>query len=69
MPPVSRFGGGREKKKKAVITRLQGFFDKFYGVGGAFYADEKKLVTYGSPDFTSEALVADPRNGYTEKDL
>ncbi len=35
MPPVSRFGGGnRTNKKKTVIDRLKGYFDKFYGVGG-----------------------------------
>ena len=37
MPPVSRFGGGnRANKKKTVIDRLKAYFDKFYGVGGAF---------------------------------
>lgn len=41
MPPVSRFGGGREKKKQGVIVKLKGFFDQFFGIGGAaFKADE-----------------------------
>ena len=32
LPPVSRFGGGREKKKAGVIERLKNFFDKFFGI-------------------------------------
>lgn len=34
MPPVSRFGGGRDKKKKGLIDRLMAYFEKFYGIGG-----------------------------------
>ena len=34
MPPVSRFGGGRAKKKQSVIDKLKGFFDKYFGIGG-----------------------------------
>ncbi len=33
LPPVSRFGGGREKKKANVIQRLIGFFERFFGLG------------------------------------
>ena len=32
LPPVSRFGGGREKKKASVVERLKNFFDKFFGI-------------------------------------
>lgn len=32
MPPVSRFGGGRNKKKKTIIGRLQAFFEKYFGL-------------------------------------
>ena len=32
MPPVSRFGGGRVKKKADIIKRLQAWFDMYYGV-------------------------------------
>lgn len=34
LPPVSRFGGGREKKKKTVIEKLVAFFERFFGIGG-----------------------------------
>ena len=33
MPPISRFGGGREKKKLSIIERLKQFFERFFGIG------------------------------------
>ena len=33
LPPVSRFGGGRETKKQGVIAKLLQFFEKYLGVG------------------------------------
>lgn len=33
MPPMSRFGGGREKKKENVIQKLLAFFERFFGIG------------------------------------
>ncbi len=34
MPPMSRFGGGnRAEKKQNVITKLLGFFERFFGIG------------------------------------
>lgn len=35
LPPVSRFGGGRDKKKQGVIEKLKAFFEKYFGVGGS----------------------------------
>jgi len=32
LPPVSRFGGGREARKQGVIAKLQSFFEKYLGV-------------------------------------
>ena len=33
MPPISRFGGGnRAEKKKTVIEKLLGFFERFFGI-------------------------------------
>lgn len=32
LPPVSRFGGGREKKKSTVIEKLSAFFERFLGI-------------------------------------
>ncbi len=40
MPPVSRFGGGREEKKQTVIDKLKAFFERFFGIGGEFKADD-----------------------------
>ena len=33
MPPVSRFGGGRAKKKQGIIDKLTSFFEKYFGLG------------------------------------
>ena len=33
LPAMSRFGGGnRQEKKKTVIEKLKGFFEKYFGV-------------------------------------
>ena len=76
MPPVSRFGGGgRTQKKQTVIDKLKAFFEKYFGVGGAFKAEEEiritqpigiqqeKTMTY---DFTpqTELKVAEPQTQY-----
>ena len=33
LPPISRFGGGREKKKQSVLEKLKAFFERFFGIG------------------------------------
>ena len=33
LPPMSRFGGNREKKKSTVIEKLLLFFERFFGLG------------------------------------
>ncbi len=53
MPPMSHFGGGRAAVKRRVTARLQGFFEKFFGIGEAFKAvpDESPGATvYAFPD-------------------
>lgn len=32
MPPMSRFGGDREKKKLSIIEKLKQFFERFFGI-------------------------------------
>lgn len=32
LPPVSRFGGGREEKKRGIIEKLRHFFEKYLGL-------------------------------------
>lgn len=32
LPPVSRFGGGRDKKKQTVIDKLRIFFERYFGL-------------------------------------
>ncbi len=33
MPPMTRFGGAREKKKSGIIKRLLTFFERYFGIG------------------------------------
>ena len=34
MPPMTRFGGGnRAEKKQGIISKLLGFFEKYFGIG------------------------------------
>lgn len=32
LPPVSRFGGGRDTKKQSVMEKLTKFFEKYLGL-------------------------------------
>ena len=33
LPPMSRFGGGnRQEKKRSVIEKIQGFFERYFGL-------------------------------------
>lgn len=34
MPPISRFGGGRNEKKKGIIEKIKAFFNKYFGLFG-----------------------------------
>ena len=33
LPPMSLFGGGKQKKKQGVIAKLLSFFERFFGIG------------------------------------
>ena len=32
LPPMSRFGGNRQEKKKSVIEKIQSFFERYFGL-------------------------------------
>lgn len=57
MPPVSRFGGGRAKKKKNLIVKLKEFFEKYEGLGTLEFESEQrnldniKMVAEDTPDY------------------
>ena len=62
MPPVSRFGGGgqdRSEKKQTVIDKLKEFFDKYFGVGNQFKAEE--TVSYDTFVSDDLAMVAEDK--------
>ena len=44
MPPISYFGGGRAKKKQAIIDKLQAFFQKYADLGIAEFQGEDKTA-------------------------
>ena len=45
LPPISRFGSGtRAKKKQSVIDKFKGFFERYFGIGGAPSLRNPKLL-------------------------
>lgn len=72
MPPLSRFSGGRAKKKETIIEKLKSFFDKYFGLGIAeFRAEEGEGEKEGSVFYGPERanhLVAEKPTPYKIKD-
>lgn len=70
LPPVSRFGGGRDQKKKGVIDKLNTFFEKYFGIGGsASFAEEHKTVVYDMTENSNLMVAAEPESGYGKKEV
>lgn len=67
MPPVSRFGGGREKKKQGIIDKLKIFFEKYFGIGGGavFAAQAGHAKSYTLPSQQNAAMVAEDTSAYS----
>ena len=67
MPPVSRFGGGREKKKQGIIDKLKIFFEKYFGIGGGavFAAQTGNAKSYALPSQQDAAMVAENPSAYS----
>lgn len=64
MPPVSRFGGGgnnRAAKKQTVISKLKGFFEKYFGVRTKFKAVPTVVYTFEEPEIL---MVAEEKSKY-----
>lgn len=55
MPPVTRFGGERSRKKQTVIEKLKGFFDKFFGIGSGSLVMSETSDTEESEDYLMAA--------------
>lgn len=70
LPPVSRFGGGRDQKKHGVIEKLKVFFEKYFGVGGSVsFVEERKSVAYEMPENSNLMMVAEPESNYGENKI
>ncbi|MCD8330462.1 MAG: type I restriction endonuclease subunit R, partial [Lachnospiraceae bacterium] len=67
MPPVSRFGGGRAKKKQTVIDKLKAFFERFFGIGGAFKVEQDGVI-YKFDTANQLQMVAEPPIEYGKKE-
>ena len=58
MPPISRFGGGRLKKKQEVIDKLRAFFEKYNGIGSTnFVAEENSNISYLDDNLFDEPVL------------
>ena len=57
LPPISRFGSGtRAKKKQSVIDKFKGFFERYFGIGGApSFEKPKAAISYGGKEKISVA--------------
>lgn len=61
LPPVSRFGGGREKMKNDVISDLKGYFDKYYGLVTADMFNDTITYTAGESDIEYSMVLETPK--------
>ena len=62
MPPVTRFGGARAKKKQTVIEKLKAFFERFFGIGsGSMSAPASSQI-----DEDPTPMVAEEEKKYGE---
>jgi len=67
MPPISRFGGARAKKKQTIIDKLKGFFERFFGIGDTSFsksASPKEAYMIPSADTN---MAAEPGAEYGKK--
>jgi len=49
-PPVSRFDGGRNKKKQGIIEKLNALFEKYFGLGIAELKAEEPTAAGGEQE-------------------
>ena len=68
MPPVSRFGGGgsRDKKKQTIIEKLNGFFEKYFGLVSVEVPKEQEKVTYLYDVQKTLSMIAEESARYGE---
>jgi len=62
LPPMSRFGGGRDKKKQQVIDKLNIFFEKYHGIGGSvsFGGNDQEMKMSSQDNKDALKMVAEP---------
>ena len=67
MPPISRFGGGRAKKKQTVIEKLKLFFEKYFGIGSTFAPTKQDVKVYNFEGTGRLPIAAEEEMTYGKK--
>ena len=67
MPTISRFGGGRAKKKQTVIEKLKLFFEKYFGIGSAFTPTKQNVNVYNFEETDKLSIAAEEEMTYGKK--
>ena len=67
MPPISRFGGGRAKKKQIVIEKLKLFFEKYFGIGSTFTPTKQNVNVYNFEEIGKLPIAAEEKITYGKK--
>ena len=67
MPPISRFGGGRAKKKQIVIEKLKLFFEKYFGIGSTFTPTKQNVNVYNFEGTDKLPIAAEEELTYGKK--
>ena len=67
MPPISRFGGGRAKKKQIVIEKLKLFFEKYFGIGSTFTPTKQNVNAYNFEGTDKLPIAAEEEMTYGKK--
>ena len=67
MPPISRFGGGRAKKKQIVIEKLKLFFEKYFGIGSTFTPTKQNVNVYNFEGTDKLPIAAEEEMNYGKK--
>lgn len=60
MPPISRFGGGRAKKKQGVIEKLKTFFEKYVGLSIAEFKSVEEVAMYAPEEHYQMVAESSP---------
>lgn len=65
MPSISRFGNNNKaEKKQTIIEKLQGFFERFFGIGDSNFTKKEETVLHYDASAAPVGMVAEDVNKY-----